>query len=281
MIPIFIDANIPSLTRAGKNGKVYFRRKLVSAQIESLRKMDENELLRRVLVRQEEEEGSLKSETLVFLIRCLRRKFASELFQELDNATATTLMERIARILGPLRTHFKEDPNHEDSYKDFLYSVADTFFCKACKTCTDEADYAEVSFGPYIKGLAKNELKKYFNEKKRRAMQYFFEDADELDRAIMGHALRSVDSSYHFQIADFEIPENLSERAGLLKSALNVLPEPTRTAWFLRYAESWEIESRDPSVPSIAKHFKVSGRTISNWLSSAEEKLISWRTTAE
>jgi DNA-directed RNA polymerase specialized sigma24 family protein len=281
MIPIFIDSGIPPLTKEGKNGKVYFRRELVSRQIESLREMPESELLSRVIVRQEEESGSLKSETLVFLIRALRRNFPGAIFEHLDNAIAETLAERIARIVGPLKPHFEEDPNKEDSFGDFRMGVVATFFLKVCKTDADDADYAEVSFGQFIVGLARNELKKYFNEKKRLALHDVFEEPDDLERAVLSRALYSRDIERHLWSSDTVAPAALLDRADILKKALNVLPEPSRTAWLLRHAESWEIESQDESAPTLAKYFKVSGRTIRNWLSNAENQLTSWRAPAE
>jgi len=286
MIPLFIDSTIPPLTRAGKNGEVYFRRPEVLEQIESLRDMTEEELFRRVAVRQEEEDHSLKSETLVFLIRCLRRNFPGALFNHLDNIIATTLNERIARIIGPLKTHFKEDHNREDSYSDFRLSVVSTFYCKACEENSNAADYAEVSFGQFIIGLARNELKKYFNLRTRMALFQVLETQEEMESALRSRGLFSRDIHHIYLdvlddvIEGAEITENFTERAALLRSALNVLPEPSRTAWFLRYGESWEIESKDESVPTLARFFKVSGRTIRNWLSNAEEILNTWRTTS-
>ena len=273
MIPILIDLRQHPLRRATREGKVYVRRKFVSNQIESLREIEESDLLKRIAVRQEEGDNSLKSETLVFLFRSLRNTLGVRSMAHLEDEIGVTLSERIARILGPLRRDFDGDPNRDERYEEFRLEVVTKFFEKICDSSTDVADYAEVSFGQFVIGLARNEKKKYFNERKQ------FAKHDDLSVLDTSRALYSRDILDHTLFSVLELPG--LNQASLLKAALDTLPEPQRTAWVLRNAEEWPIDGSSNEGPTLALYFGVSGRTIRNWLSSAEEKLNNWRTPAE
>lgn len=276
MIPILIDLRQHPLRRAAKNGDVYVRRPLVTSQIESLREIEERELMHRISVRQEEEDNSFKSETLVFLFRALRKTFGEPFLTHVEDEIGRTLFERIARIVGPFRRDFDGDPNKDERYEDFRLAVVAKFFEKTCNPATDDADYAEVSFGQFVVGLARNEIKKYFNEKKKAAQHDDLTRFDTMDAPAKGFYSRDI--SLHSLI----IPEQpIEDRAALLKSALEVLSEPARTAWVLRYAEDWQIEGSEDGEPTLAGYFGVSGRTIRNWLSAAEKKLKNRMAPAE
>lgn len=276
MIPILIDLTRHPLRRAAKNGKVYVRRDFVTAQIESLREIEESDLLRRISIRQEEEADSLKSETLVFLLRAIRNTFGELSFSHIENEISQTLFERIARIVGPFRRDFDRDPNKEERYEDFRLSVVAKFFEKACNALTDEADYAEVSFGQFVVGLARNERKKYLGESKRNALHDEYEEVDTLQSRA--RPLFSIDiNPFILQIDE----EPLESRAEFLKHALEILPEPSRTAWVLRHAEDWQIDGPGTEGPTLSAYFGVSGRTIRNWLSSADKKLKNRRAPAD
>jgi DNA-directed RNA polymerase specialized sigma24 family protein len=271
-MPLFIDSKTPALTRVGKTGKVYVRREFVSKQIESLKGMDDKELLRRVKVRQEEEQDSLKSETLIYIFRSLRSRPEEPIFPIVENEISTTLFERIARIVSPFRLHFLEDPNLADNFVEFRLNVVLKLYEKICVPGTNDADFAEVSFGQFIVGLARNEIKKYFRDKK--LFSKFLNIEDTINKMVL--------FSKDVQITDSILSEvPIQDRAALLRDALTTLPEPKRTAWVLRYAEDWPIEDKDPHVPTLSKYFKVSGRTIRNWLSDAESELAERRANTE
>jgi len=271
MIPILINSNtIPGLTKVGANGLAYTRRPFVEDQIRSLNEMDLEELRRRVSVPQEEDPGSLKSETLIFIYRQLIRKGEALLLAELGDHIATTISERIVRILGPDRKkYFSEDPNKDERFQDYLGDVVLKLLEKISIPETDAGDYAEVSFGMFIKGLASNARKTYFNENKRFALE---DSLDDMDSPVRRHwALYSRD---HVDADSFE---TVQSRAEFIKEALTSIPEPRRTAWLLRVSEGWQIESPDPSVTTIAKYFNVTGRTVRNWLNESAEELAQWR----
>lgn len=276
MIPIFLNQDIPDLTRAAKNGAVYVRRENVTAEIESLRKMDEKELMLRISVRQEEEPNSLKSETLVHLFRSIRRTSdkTAVAFPHLEDPIADTLSQRIARIIGRYRQEFREDPNGQEDFQDFQMGVIGVFCKKAC-TDDDSADYAEVSFGQFIVGLAQNEIKKFRRERVLNNLHDGIENYMELEsgRPIALYSRDILPSLYR--------GTSFEQRADLIRRAMETLEEPIRTAWVLKNAEDWQIESREENVPTLARLFNKSGRTIRNWLFEADQKLAGWRTSAE
>ncbi len=272
MIPIFIESNaIPGLTRLGANGQAYQRRPIVEDQIRSLNEMNIGELRRRISVRQEEDTDSLKSETLIFIYRTLIKKGEALLLAEIGDDLATTISERIARILGPdRRKYFSEDPNKDERFKDYLGDVVMNLLEKISLPETDAGDYAEVSFGQFIKGLASNARKKYFNENKKFALG---DSLDDLNSPVRRNSsLYSMD-----QPLGELLYETVHDRADFIKEALTIIPEPRRTAWVLRVSEGWQIESPDPSVTTIAKYFNVTGRTVRNWLAESAEEMAQWR----
>lgn len=61
------------------------------------------------------------------------------------------------------------------------------------------------------------------------------------------------------------------------KEALSLLPEPFRTAFYLKHYCGFKEESYKTSEPTIADTLKVSGRTVRNYLRRAEEILQEWR----
>jgi RNA polymerase sigma factor (sigma-70 family) len=66
--------------------------------------------------------------------------------------------------------------------------------------------------------------------------------------------------------------ENLPARVDL-SIAVRELPEPERTAIFLKFWEGWPESSKDPERMSIAKHLGVTDRTVRNYLRTGIELL--------
>lgn len=79
------------------------------------------------------------------------------------------------------------------------------------------------------------------------------------------------------QRQDVTEPAITTERLVLLGDGLRALSEPYRAAFILRYYAGWPIQDRDPTVPTISRHFGKDPRTIRNWLAKAEEELERWR----
>src|SRR5260370_5666391 len=70
-------------------------------------------------------------------------------------------------------------------------------------------------------------------------------------------------------LADPSIP---MEQRLLYREGLSMLKEPYRTAFILRYYEGWQIDAKEPSVPTLSRYFKKSPRTLQTWLTLAEER---------
>lgn len=59
--------------------------------------------------------------------------------------------------------------------------------------------------------------------------------------------------------------------------ALQQIPEPYRTAFYLRHYGGYSEESGDPDEVTIARILNVGGRTVRNYLRHAEKHLSEWR----
>lgn len=64
------------------------------------------------------------------------------------------------------------------------------------------------------------------------------------------------------------------------RDALRMLPEPLRTAFYLKHYCGYKEESSD-SEPTIATVLGVTGRSVRNYLRRAEERLAEWRAEEE
>jgi len=68
-----------------------------------------------------------------------------------------------------------------------------------------------------------------------------------------------------------------SDDLASIKMGLSSIKDPYRKAFVLRYYAGWPIKSNDPDEVTISSYFKVTPRTIQNWLDIAEEGLAKWR----
>jgi len=268
MPPLSEIFEIRELTRSKRAGDLYFRRDNVKDEIVSLQNMSSGEILKRVYIEQEEEENSLKSETIVFIYRrWLENRDHSEL-HGFEIATSTTLLKRIERILRPERSYFRNGSAKED-YQDFVQNVIVSFLGKFTKE--DYADYGEVSFGQFIKGIAKNHLRKYLDgvalENKRI---YEFEN-----KFMLLSRDRSIGITRHLMVdmKDSVPSDQITPTLDQLASKINHVPDPMKTAWVLKNLADWKVESEDPDEVTIARYYKKSGRTIRDWISDAEQIL--------
>jgi DNA-directed RNA polymerase specialized sigma24 family protein len=64
------------------------------------------------------------------------------------------------------------------------------------------------------------------------------------------------------------------ELLAVARMMLVQIPEPWRTAFYLKHCEEWVEESNDPQQPSIARHLGVTGRSVRNYLRHAEKFLL-------
>jgi hypothetical protein len=65
-----------------------------------------------------------------------------------------------------------------------------------------------------------------------------------------------------------------TKRSILIRRALAAVKDPRHVhAVILRYVRGWPITDKDPTKPTLEKHFGKSARQIQNWITSALEAM--------
>lgn len=255
MTPISKRFEIVPLTKSGKNGQLYFRRDETIKQLTELQTSPDGVIEKRILVEREDQPDSLKSETLVFLLRT---------FEPIDPALAEDIFVMIAlrarNIVLPFRSRF----NDPADFEDFVGDLNVELMKRLRRVDSNIADYAQVSFGPWVIYLANNLWRK-FESANKVVDESDSTDADPDD---------TENWAPRIQLASSDIGPEIRI---LIDEALGQMSGKKKDAWLLKVKYGWKISSKDEKEPTIAAYFNVSERTIRNWLDDVEETLRIWR----
>jgi DNA-directed RNA polymerase specialized sigma24 family protein len=271
-------AGLPApLTRRNTAGGVYARTAAVERELMDLLTLSSEERAARTAVAEPGHPGYVSEESLVYLVRHYLRRDERTAF----NDTAARLIDRytamVRKYLGTLGAEAVKEGHSE---------ITQRLFAVLLDLTTDRADFLEVRFWMVLKTLCIKEFNRQLKERKRARQQ--------LPLSVLpGQGPASQDPSEHLAIrltdaderrlSSSPHEESLLEREqslqdeDLRKAALEQLAEPLRSTFILRHYYGWPIEHRDPSVPSISRHFGKTPRTVQNWLKKAEETLETWR----
>lgn len=234
------------------------RRPEVEAQISAMLQFDADYLLSRLAVSDYDDPDFVKNETVVFLIRYYRNDGDDELV----NSLVTLLIARLTRPIER-RIRFVAENLIDDCRGDVIFNV----FRPILDLSSDEADYAQVSFGPWFVNRIIDIVRKYFTVQGRDAKtdSLTAEDGeDELELPDTGSSFRR------------ESAKNL-EQWDVIEKAVRDLTHNEKTAFLMRHFWGFEVENKNSAIPTISKHLGVTPRTIRNWLNSAEAKIARWR----
>jgi DNA-directed RNA polymerase specialized sigma24 family protein len=249
MTPPNAAFEIAPLTKKAENGNVYVRRREVLEQLEVLVRLTPAELETRVRVLKESEEGSVKSENLVFLLR----KFHGT---ALSDVIWNTISSRIGSIVGRnFRNIRKENPHRAE---EFLQEILTRVIFKILDFEKDDGQYAQVSFGEFVAGYDSNAFRKYIKEKKRSNSVVSIDGDQDADDDSNSGTIDLSDEEFD--------PVDKMYRDSLLA----LLPDEIKEACVLRM-HGWQISSKDPNEPTIAKKMGKSEKTIRNWFKKAAE----------
>lgn len=219
----------------------YVRREEVSAQIFETLLLEFDEMRREIL------SGNLKSETLVYLFR--------EFFEAgLRDEIYEVLSKNVLRLLTKYRGRVKD-------FEEFSQNIQLELLKKICNFDTSSGDYAQVSFGEFIIGLAQNEFRKYLVKDKKDSIT----DSTETEKEDDG------------KIFELESKGISAEKKLLIREAISQLPENLREACILHYLKGWKIKSNNEFEPTLTKYFQKSDRQIRNWFAEAERILADWK----
>lgn len=234
-----------TLTRTNSEGELLYRRDEVVRQIEELAAIDFTKLKRRILITDEKSANSLKSETLAFLLReCFQKECFNEIYE--------TLSLRILGIIGKYRAKVSD-------FAEFSQNIQLDFLQKVLDFKTDAGDYAQVSFGEFIIGIALNEFRKYRTVNDRENI------TDSIDADAENE---ETPPKFNFQKRKIS-PED----EAFLKEALRKLPTNIREAFILYHYFNYKIKSKKTDEPTLTEYFQKSDKTIRNWLKNAEDIL--------
>lgn len=209
--------------------------------------LEPTELLKRVDEKNTDSDGILNEESLVYLIREYARRGNDEVVDHLSNALALRSMKFIwSRAL-----RFVERSQREDCQNDILLETFD----RILDPDSDRADYLEVSFWNFLQRISGDVTQKYGTVNKKDRATDSFDVEDETEH---GSISRIGEASVN------PTEELLSHIH--LQEVLLLLPPHIQELFVMHYLDGYAIESNDPHIPTLARHFNKTPRTIRNWL---------------
>lgn len=238
---------IRPLTHRAQTGELYYRRPEVERQIAETLGQNRASIEKRLREHDKASELFLKEECLVYLIRDFARRSDDAMASEISNELAVRCMDFIKNQVRRL-VNFAD---LEECRNDILMQTFERIYDFE----TDRADYLEVSFWNYLKRLSDDAIEKYNTAQRREWLTDSFDEVVETEEGTKSKV--------------GEPSGNLSEElfdSLRLREALLLLPPHIRTAFIMHYLDGYQIESNDPNVPTLAKHFNKSPRMIRNWL---------------
>jgi RNA polymerase sigma factor (sigma-70 family) len=218
-------------------------------QIEALRRCSRGEFRRRVEIRDHHKADFVSEEALVYFLRDLHLAGRSAEAGDLIVLLEERCSKRVSRTLtGWSQLSVTQ---REDCYNDL---VSQMFVALISVESKDE--FWEVRFWHSLDWKLSNIAQKYHTV----ASNEFIPES----------GVNAEGRSYD-RMNSVAAPARLTpEQRVLVQEALRLLSEEQRTVFILFHYEQWTQEE-------IAKHAKVTDRTVRNRLESAEKRLASWR----
>ena len=254
-----MQIQIELLTHRSRDGKTYHRRPEVEMQIAEAILIGQNELIKRVNIRDFTAPGYFQEETLVYLIRWFYQVDDRAMVNPLTQA----LIHRCNKHIDKLVRSMIDPAYAKDSYQDVIGEV----FCQIIDLSSDKADFAQVRFWFWLDRVTFKVFRKYW---KKQAEDWdtdsIDDDEDEERRSKLWKKLDGLKDQ-----------SPLPDLQAINVEALSVLDSNERLLFVLRYYEEWEIENQDSSVITISKFFGVSDRAIRYRLEKVEKKLRKWQ----
>lgn len=246
---------IEPLTKKNSDGETHFRRDITLEQLKALQTAPDGVIERRIGVEQEDEPESLKSEALVFLFRT---------YKTVDPVLAENIFVTLSLRVRRIAHGFRKTLNDIYDFDDFCADLNIQVLTRIGDVDSEDADFAQASFGQWVKGLALNLTAAQRRGRKKAGISV------EIDRPVEEEGDRSPSV---FLVDKSISPENMF----LLKEALATLSDKHRDAWLLKNLHGWKTGSNDKNEPTIASYFGVSDRTIRNWIDEADKVFLRWR----
>lgn len=265
--PTLPQRTVEPLTQKNIAGGNYEREHDVEEQIISTTALSDEEIIAKAKITDKEAAGFLQEETLVYLIRFSFQQQRRSLY----NALSETLIIRCQKQLD-FRLRSLDSDLANEAYAEIMRIL----FGKIL-SIDGQGDFLQVRFWYALDRVAIDVFRQYSHRQaKDRAnlIPISFTEPNETDEAEEDWE-EKVFSSDH--IIPGENRWSSVERQALIKEALLSIEEPIRTAFVLHHYKGWKIESIDPEEITLSTYFRVTPKTIGNWLRKAELELKNWR----
>ncbi len=263
-----IEKKLQILTHRNKDDLLLQRAPEIEVEIRNVLTLSEDEIIQRAKIIDKQDPHYLKEETLVYLIRA---------FHHSGNILTTNKLSELLlrRIVGFIYSKFCG--LDEDEAKDAYSEVISELFQHILFREDGRGDYLQVRFWSALKRLIISAFRRHVTRTKEDRLTLvrlsdlagfeLDEDGEEQEPLRKGS----------IPLTDVVDTGPLVDRSVLMNEGINTLSEPLRTAFILRYLYDWQIESNDPTEPTLTKHFGKTPKTIYNWLKKADETLERWR----
>lgn len=246
--------SVPPLKSVRPNGEPYTRRADVEAVICTILKRPVSEWLE---VTRKRGEGALPSEALVFLIRKI--KYGD---QGVVGALVNQLLRRTTRAAQRWARGFDCAQTEE-----ILTEVRDHVIELLCTVDpSPQSEFLEVAFSRAVKNFTLNVVAKLENKPELVVVDQT-RHPDEDEPLYVADSIPETGPGPEevlLQLADQE------KRSILVTKALAVVKDRRHVeAVILRYVWHWPITDKDPTKPTLEKHFGRSEKQIRNWIKGA------------
>jgi DNA-directed RNA polymerase specialized sigma24 family protein len=259
---------IARLTHRNLDGVVYQRDPAVEEQIAEALSLGPEQLRARAEISEASEDGYLKEECLV----CLLRHYHANVDRELVNGLAEMLLHRCSGWIKS-RLSSLQPKRADDGYAE----VIERLFDPILDLTSDRGDFLQVRFWVVLDKLVTRAFGRQIKQHRQEQQSVRLEslhgyDGDGDDRDGQGEP---SGAETQISVPSFETTVVQND---LIRDALIQIENPDhRLAFLLRHHLGWPIEDQNPTVPTISRHFRKEPRTIRYWLAKVEESLSKWR----
>lgn len=260
------SAGLRPLTGRNRHGEIYKRLPDVERQLREARALPAKDLLARADVLHHQAPEHIAEEALVYLVRHYHAEGDGGMVRDLW----TRLLKRCAKRINRRLASFERDLR-DQAFRDVVNEV----LTRVLDHETSRGDYLQVRFWLAVDRLAITTFNRYRKDLQRAAEHFSLSEMAGED----GRSENDEDHSPRLSaVREGVFAHGLTpEQSAMLQVALEGVPERFRTAYVLRHAEGWQVESKDPEEPTISGYFGKSSRTIRTWLDKAEEYLAIWK----
>jgi hypothetical protein len=242
------SVQVQPLTHCNSAGDVYQRTAIVHSQIETALTLTFSQLVGRARIAERHSPDYFQDECLVYLIREFHRRGDERIVNVLSGILISRCKNMIYGRLQALGQRFVDD-----AFNDVILDL----FSPILDVGSDRGDFLQVRFGRVLQRLIIGVYNRYV-----RGMKKESENTVPLSSTVGSESEGDDDIRNSVQLDDIADPTSTMEQHLLYQEGLNMLVEPYRTAFILRYYEGWQIDAKDPSVPTLSRFFNKSPRTL-------------------